>query len=161
MPPSKPKVSIINYGVGNVISVYRAFLKSNCNPVICSEGEDLFGEDAIVLPGVGSFTPAMKSMVASGVYTKIIKQIEGGTPILGICLGLQLLGETSEEGDGTRGFGFIKGNTKKLAHISNESPRQKQFNVGWKQLVRTSDGHNVFSDINDQAKFYFVHGYHF
>src|SRR5512139_2080532 len=105
------KAVIFNYGVGNLLSLKCALEKAGLDVSIGTSGQDLTQADAIALPGVGSFTPAAEKL--ESVKEVIQSKVSEGTPLLGICLGLQLFFETSEEGPG-KGLGFFKGKVVRL-----------------------------------------------
>lgn len=100
-------IAVVNYGVGNVRSVKRALEKIDAIPLITLKAEDLINADAIILPGVGSFKSAMEGL--KPVLQSLYEAVKSGKPILGICLGLQLYFEWSEEGGGIGGLGLIEG----------------------------------------------------
>lgn len=153
------KVYIIDYGMGNLMSVKRAFEECEAEEVhICSEPEELFSAERIVLPGVGAFYEGMNNLNSKG-WTKIIKQIarEGQIPILGICLGMQLLASKGYEGKETEGLNLIDGEVKKLT-TKNENERIPH--VGWNEIYKFNDS-SLFIGIENSTDFYFVHSYHF
>ena len=108
------KVAIVNYGFGNIGSVRRALQELRAEPVVAQGPADLAGADRIILPGVGAFNEAMACLHANGWVPAIARQVhEAGTPLLGICLGMQLLAEHGEENAPTAGLGYIRGRVRR------------------------------------------------
>ncbi|AWI03681.1 imidazole glycerol phosphate synthase subunit HisH [Clostridium drakei] len=153
------KVYIIDYGMGNLMSVKRAFEECEADEVrICSEPEELFSADRIVIPGVGAFYDGMNNLNSKG-WTKVIKKIaiQDKIPILGICLGMQLLASKGYEGKEIEGLGLIDGEVKKLVS-KNENERIPH--VGWNEIYMINNS-DLFLGIDEKTDFYFVHSYHF
>jgi glutamine amidotransferase len=148
-------ISIIDYGMGNVRSVENAldFLGYG-NLVVQTPGEILASEK-LILPGVGSFTEAMDNLARLGLVDAIRGAAGRGTPLLGICLGMQLLAEHGDEGGRREGLGIIGGTTKRL---ETGDPRLKVPHMGFNEVkyARTSD---LFAGIADESHFYFAHSY--
>lgn len=152
-------VYIIDYGMGNLMSVKRAFEECGADDVyVCTEPQELFNAEFIVLPGVGSFYDGMNNLNKKG-WTKVIREIaeQGEIPILGICLGMQLLASKGYEEKEIDGLGIIEGEVKKFI-IKDENERIPH--VGWNEVHKPYDN-SLFSDIDDGTDFYFVHSYHF
>lgn len=150
-------IAIIDYGMGNLFSVQRAFEKCGCKPIITANPQDLYLADKIVLPGVGAFADAMYNLENEG-WIKPIKDsvIDDKIPILGICLGMQLLADKSYENGETQGLGLIHGMVEKFEPKENE----RIPHVGWND-VYIKNYHKIFDGIQDETNFYFVHSYHF
>jgi glutamine amidotransferase len=145
----KPQIAIVDYGMGNLRSAYRGLERGGAKPVITDKKEDLEASDAIVLPGVGAFEDAMANLYP--LREVIIKEAEK-KPMLGICLGLQLLFTTSEEGEG-RGLDLIKGRVVRL-------PRNVKIpHMGWNSLEIKRDS-RLLAGIKSGDYFYFVHSYY-
>lgn len=152
------KVVIIDYGVGNLGSVKNMFKRIGVNALISNAIEEIDAADKLVLPGVGRFDYGMEQLNKTGL-TKIIteKVLSRKTPILGICLGAQLLTEYSEEG-GVKGLGFIQGKTIAFDKSKFQSG-QKIPHMGWTKVVGYSIS-PLFKQMHADARFYFVHSYH-
>lgn len=141
------KVVIFDYGVGNLLSLKTALEKSGLETAIGTSAKDLAEADAIALPGVGAFTPAAAKLDA--IKDTIVKRVEEGAPLIGICLGLQLFFEESEEGP-RNGLALFKGKTVQL-------PRTvKVPHMGWNTINITKQN-ELFDDVADESYVYFVH----
>jgi imidazole glycerol-phosphate synthase subunit HisH len=143
---------IVDYGSGNLRSVQKAFEHVGVPAVVGSDPEAIRKAAALVLPGVGAFGAAMAQLRDKGLVGPLIERIEAGVPFLGVCLGLQLLFETSEEDRGVPGLGLIRGDVRALPSTV------KVPHIGWNQAeLCTCSG--LFEDIPDGSAFYFVHSY--
>ena len=141
------KVVIFDYGVGNLLSLKTALEKSGLEAGIGTSAKELAEADAIALPGVGAFTPAAAKLDA--IRDTLVKRVEEGAPVIGICLGLQLFFDESEEGPGN-GLALFKGKTVQL-------PRTvKVPHMGWNTLNITKQN-ELFDDVADESYVYFVH----
>lgn len=150
-------IVIVNYGVGNLDSILRAFKTSGAEVLVSSEVEDLERSDGIVLPGVGSFAKAMGNIETSGLLPALTRRVlEERTPILGICVGFQLFTKHSEEGD-VDGLGWIDGVTRRF-DFKDVDPAPKIPHIGWNDLQRRQEG-PLFDGIHRDACFYFAHSY--
>ena len=112
-------ILILDYGVGNLLSIKRAYDLFDVNTKISNNNLDFENSSHLVLPGVGSFGYAMKNIIEKNLYEKIIKYSNSGRPIIGTCLGMQLLLESSEEFGINKGLNLIKGKVKSLNNLSN------------------------------------------
>ncbi len=148
-------VAIIDYDAGNLRSVEKALLALGETPVITRDREVILGADRVILPGVGSFGDAMGKLHQYDLVEVIHRTVDQGTPFLGICLGLQLLFESSEECPDTEGLGLLPG---KILKIPN-SPGLKIPHMGWNSL-KITPGASLFRGIEDGAYVYFVHSYY-
>lgn len=151
------KIGVIDLGLGNVKSVEKMFLKIGCEARLIQEPKNSQSVDVIVLPGVGSFTYGVTKLVESGWDVEIKKAAENGRRILGICLGMQLLCDQSEEGPG-RGIGLIPGNFQRIS--CPETP-VKVPQMGWNQLQVRMNAPSWVADPDPQARYYFVHSYRY
>jgi glutamine amidotransferase len=144
------RVSIIDYGAGNLFSMRNALLKTRVQVEIVSNKYEVSSSDCLVLPGVGNFGSAVKNL--QPIANDIIESVDSGTPILGSCLGMQLMFEVSEEDEG-EGLGLLKGLVKgfkgglKIPHM------------GWNTIVAKRSS-PLLEDIPDGSYFYFVHSYY-
>ncbi len=144
-------MAVVNYGVGNLRSIRKGLEKSGATVQITHNPKDLRSSDAIVLPGVGAFAPAVKNMAP--ITDVVAEAMENGKPILGVCLGLQLLFTRSSEGGSVRGLDFISGEVVKLP----ESLKIPQ--MGWNTINFAND-HPLLEGIKDHSYVYFVHSYY-
>lgn len=148
-------IAIIDYGVGNLASVQNAFRKVGYQSLVTSEAERILQADKIVLPGVGAFADGMNSLRQSGLIEAVIEAVRREKPLLGICLGMQMLFSISEEGGMHQGLGLIPGRVKRL----NLPTGYKVPHVGWNQIEPVS-GSKIFKNMPKQSYFYFVHSYY-
>ncbi len=154
----KPVITIIDYGVGNLISISNAISYLGYQSInISSDFHEIINSDALILPGVGAFAPAMQNLRNLGldhVLNEVV--LEARKPILGICLGMQLMADTSEENGLNNGLGWIPGNVVKL----NIPEKFVVPHVGWNniQILKKSP---LFKNDNQQLDFYFDHSYHY
>jgi glutamine amidotransferase len=128
-------IGIIDYGMGNLRSVENAFRRLGFQSFIATVPRELDRADKIVLPGVGAFQGAIQTLERQGWPRKIEAEIAKGKPFLGICLGMQLLFETSEENGIFQGLGFLPGKVTRIPHISTSGEEIKIPHVGWNQLT--------------------------
>ncbi|MFB3889788.1 MAG: imidazole glycerol phosphate synthase subunit HisH [Candidatus Bathyarchaeia archaeon] len=142
-----PQVVIVDYGVGNLLSLKFALEKTGLTVKIAAPTKQLKKADAITLPGVGNFTAAAKAL--EPVRDVLVEIIKDGTPVLGICLGMQLYFETSEEGPGN-GLAFFKGRNVRLIGT------MKVPHMGWNTLRKVKPN-ELFDSVKDDAYVYFVH----
>ena len=146
-------VGLIDYGMGNLHSVKQAFKRLNQSIKIVKDPNDLNNCNALILPGVGSFDPAMENLADTGLIPYIKQWVEEDKPLLGICLGLQLLFESSDEGS-KKGLGLLKGHVKVLP----QNQKQRIPHMGWSELKQTKDC-PLFKDSEAPYWMYFVHSY--
>lgn len=146
-------IVIIDYGVGNLRSVQNGFAEAGFTTVISGDPKDLEAADGLVLPGVGAFGQAMESLRRDGLDQVILRQVAKGVPLMGICLGLQLLFERSEEMGDHQGLGLIAGDVV-LFRGELKVPQ-----IGWNQLDIKRE-HPLLAGIKDGDYFYFVHSYY-
>jgi len=147
------RVGIIDYGVGNLRSVEKAFAAVGCDAVVSADEEVLQTVDRLVLPGVGAFGACMKALTERGFDQLVCERAAQGTPVLGVCVGMQMLFEESEEFGRTRGLGLLPGRVIRFAD-DLVVPQ-----VGWNQ-IRQRLANPLFDGIADGAFFYFVHSYY-
>ena len=147
------KIGLIDYGMGNLFSVQQAFKRLNQPLEIISDIKTLRFCDALILPGVGSFDPAMTNLKNTNLIPSIIDWVNNGKPLLGICLGLQLLFESSDEGK-LKGLGVIKGKISKLPEEKNE----RIPHIGWSPIYKTNEC-PILENYPDSSWMYFVHSY--
>lgn len=149
-------IAIIDYGAGNIQSVYKALKFIDCDAVVTKNPDEILKADGAILPGVGSFGDTMDTMQKYGIKDTVIKYTQSGKPFLGICLGLQLLFPKSEESIGAEGLSILRGEIKK---IPNNSGELKIPHIGWNNLnIKKHNG--LFKGIDGSPYVYFVHSYY-
>ncbi|MEE3438350.1 MULTISPECIES: imidazole glycerol phosphate synthase subunit HisH [Ruminococcus] len=149
-------IAIIDYGAGNIQSVYKAlkFIGADCK--VTDNKDEILNADGAILPGVGSFGDAMDTMTKRGIKDTIIEYTKSGKPFLGICLGLQLLFPESEETPGVKGLDIFKGT---ITRIPNQNRTLKIPHMGWNNIsIKQKDG--IFKDIEGEPYVYFVHSFY-
>lgn len=149
------KVSIVDYGRGNLWSVQKAFEKVQSHVEIVKKPEDVTKANALVLPGVGAFKDAFESLKSLDLVEPIKEHVNSGKPFLGVCLGMQLLFTESEEFGGCRGFDIFKGKIVRFVEI----PGFKVPHMGWNQVHYDSEI-SIMNGIPQDSFFYFVHSYY-
>ena len=148
-------IAVIDYDAGNLKSVEKALIFLGETPVITRDREELLAADKVILPGVGAFGDAMDRLHQYGLVDVIKKVVKKGTPFLGICLGLQLMFESSEESPGVEGLGLLPGKILKIP----ETPGMKVPHMGWNSL-KIDPNSRLFKGIPDGNYVYFVHSYY-
>lgn len=150
-------IGIVDYGLGNVQAILNIFKSLDINAFLASTENDLRKAKRLILPGVGSFDWAMKSLDRSGMRATLDSLVlKERTPILGICVGMQMMANESEEGS-LPGLGWINGKVRK---INNDISRLPLPHMGWNDVKpRTFD--SLFKSFDDTCQFYFLHSYHF
>ncbi len=147
-------IAIIDYDAGNIKSVEKAieFLGHEC--IVTRDREELLKADKVILPGVGAFGDAMEKLENYGLVDVIHEVVNKGTPFLGICLGLQLIFDESEEAPGVKGLGLLRGKIVKFPEGELKVPQ-----IGWNSLHLINDG-KLFKNIKEGSYVYFVHSYY-
>ena len=148
-------IAIIDYDAGNIKSVEKALLLLGEEVKITDDAQEILSADKVVLPGVGAFGDAMGNLERRGLVPVIRDTVEKGTPFLGICLGLQLLFERSDEAPGVAGLGILPGEILRIP--SKEG--LKITHMGWNAL-RLEHGGRLFDQVSEQSYVYFVHSYY-
>jgi glutamine amidotransferase len=164
MSSRQPKVAIIDFDLGNLFSVAQACLKTGIDAEITTDPKTVAAADALILPGVGGFPKAMESLNRRGLVAPIKDAAAAGKPIVGICLGMQLLMESSTEFGSTPGLGLIEGSVIKLPDIAGPNDRNLPIpNVGWSPVVPARNGvpwrDTPLGETAPGAMFYFVHSF--
>ena len=153
MSDARPRIAVVDYGAGNLVSIEQGLTASGAerasSPATRTRSR---APTRIVVPGVGAAAPAMDRLRDAGFVDPIVGWIAADRPFLGVCLGLQLLFEASDE-DGAQTFGVLRGRTRSGSRTPRRLPH-----IGWNQVVRRRD-HPLFDGIADGADFYFVHSY--
>ncbi|MBU1006669.1 MAG: imidazole glycerol phosphate synthase subunit HisH [Candidatus Omnitrophica bacterium] len=151
-------ITIVDYGMGNLRSVQKAF-ELYCPKVkVSSSASDMLSADKVILPGVGAFGKAMEELNNRGLVEPIKACVKQGKPFLGICMGIQLLFPDSEEAKGVKGLGIFKGSVKRFS----DNVGLKIPHMGWNRIKRASGREpvSVLKDVPDGSYMYFVHSYY-
>lgn len=148
-------IAIIDYDAGNLKSVEKALIKVGVEPVVTRDATVIERADKVILPGVGAFGEAMEKLKSFDLIDPIYKVIEQGKPFLGICLGLQLLFEYSEEKEGCKGLSVLKGGIKRIP----DAPGLKVPHMGWNSL-KVKENAKLFKNLPEEPYVYFVHSYY-
>lgn len=148
-------IAIIDYDAGNIKSVEKALLSLGEEAVITRDRDTILKAQKVILPGVGAFGDAMEKIRSYGLEEVIHEVVDKGIPFLGICLGLQLLFDTSEESVGVKGLGILKGKIVKIP--DNQGLKVPQ--IGWNSLKFPNKG-RLFKGIDEDSYVYFVHSYY-
>jgi len=153
-------IKVLDYGMGNTASMLNMIRKAGGQAVLCSRPSELDLATAIILPGVGSFDNGIVKLESSGLLESLhSKVIEQKVPFLGVCLGMQVLFDKSEEGE-RHGLGWIKGDVTRFDFSGIQSnERLKVPHMGW-NVVNPKTYENLFCGLEDEVRFYFVHSYH-
>jgi imidazole glycerol-phosphate synthase subunit HisH len=147
------KIAIIDYGLGNLRSVMRGLEKAGADAAITCSAEEIAAADALVLPGVGAFHEGMDQL---GPLKSVVTGAARDVPLLGICLGMQMLMETSEEHGTRQGLGLIPGSVRKFPRVAGF----KVPHMGWNSLVRDQPDHPLLAGMGPDEYVYFVHSYY-
>ena len=148
-------IAMIDYDAGNIKSVEKALQKLGADVVITKDPQEILGADKVILPGVGSFGDAMNNLKKYGLDEVIHQVVEKGTPFLGICLGLQLLFERSDESPEAVGLGILKGEILRIP----DAEGLKIPHMGWNSLHLQNNG-RLFNGLKENDYVYFVHSYY-
>jgi len=153
--PLANRVAIVNHGLSNLNSIARAIEECGGNPLVTSDPKELRQVNRIILPGVGAFPTAVERLRASGLFDALREEVDRrAVPLLGICLGMQLLAESSSEGGSNVGLGLIPGAVVKLAPMN----RERIPHMGWNEVGPLTES-TLFRGIPSGTDFYFVHSY--
>ena len=157
------KVGVIDYGVGNLGSVLRALDELRVTPVLINRVAEIHNSDCLILPGVGNFSDCARLLEAGDWISGLRDEVQGNfRPLLGVCVGMQLLADASTEGAEvgklTPGLGFVPGQIK---HLSALGCGLRVPHVGWNSVSYSSESDRLFNGIPDGTDFYFVHSYAF
>ena len=145
-------IAIVDYGVGNVRSVERALVQVGAEPRLTADPDDLERADGLVLPGVGAFAPALDKLTQSGLGRRVVELAGNGKPVLGVCLGYQLLFDESMEHGRHQGLGLLPG------RVVEVTGSERLPVIGWCRVARTDDS-VLWQGIKDRSYFYFVHSF--
>jgi glutamine amidotransferase len=153
-----PRIAVVDYGAGNLKSVAKALVRSGLAPEITADPDAVRAAQAVVLPGVGAFADAVANLRDSGLADAVLASIEAGRPYLGICLGLQVLFEESDEHGRTRGLGCLRGRVERFADVDAAGRPLRVPHIGWNR-VAFDGGHPMCARLPREDCFYFVHSY--
>ena len=157
-------IVVIDYGMGNLRSVSKALEALGASVRVSSRPEDVTRADKLILPGVGAFPAAMRELSARRLIEPIKAALAAGKPYLGICLGLQLLFDRGEEGEGAAGLGVLRGTVKRFDSSPRSmvhGPRLKIPHMGWNSVIgNQNQACPILKNISDGSFFYFVHSYY-
>lgn len=145
-------VAIIDYGVGNLRSVEKAFLATGCEALVTGDRQKLLQAEKLVLPGVGAFGACMTALSERGLKEFVRERVEEGVPLLGVCVGMQLLFDESDEFGCTEGLGLLRGSVRRF------KSELVVPQVGWNQVTQRLP-HPLFEGVEDNSFCYFVHSY--
>jgi imidazole glycerol-phosphate synthase subunit HisH len=148
-----PAIAVLDYGMGNLRSVEKALERGGARVSVTNDEAEVRAADGLVLPGVGAFPKAVANLRARGLDELLEELVPAGVPTLGICLGLQLLFESSTENGGARGLGFLKGSVKRLP-----APGLKVPLIGWSEVIWSRPS-PLTDGLPARCPFYFVHSY--
>jgi imidazole glycerol-phosphate synthase subunit HisH len=148
----RPTFAICDYGSGNLHSATRALAHVGAAVEVCARPGDIGGADAIVIPGVGHFGQCVRQLRGAGFDTAIRSAVDGGRPVIGVCVGMQVLFEGSDEDD-EPGLGVLAGRVRRLP------PTERVPHMGWNTVSWTGRRHAFTAGIDDGSAFYFVHSY--
>ena len=152
-------IAIIDYDAGNIKSVEKAFDFLGADTVVTRDPKEIFRADRVVLPGVGAFGDAMNRLNEYGLVSTIKEVVDKETPFLGICLGQQLLFDSSDESKGVSGLGILRGKIVSIPEKDKEGNSFKIPQIGWNSLSFPKKG-RLYKDIPEGAFVYFVHSYY-
>lgn len=147
------RIAIIDYGVGNLRSVEKAFAATGAVSIVSGDERVLREAEALVLPGVGAFGACMNALRERGFDALVRERVGAGVPLLGVCVGMQMLFEESEEFGRSAGLGLLQGRVRRFDN------RLRVPHVGWNQ-VKAKRTHPLLAGVEDEAFFYFVHSYY-
>ena len=150
---SSSSIGVVDYGSGNLRSVCKALEASGASASLVSEASQLAGLDAVVVPGVGSFGDCAANLQATGLWGPLREWVNAGRPYLGICLGYQLLFESSEESPGVSGLGVLPGTVIRFSEAGLKVPH-----MGWNSLINLKGP--LFQGLPEETAFYFVHSFY-
>lgn len=157
------KVTIIDYGLSNLLSVQHAFAHFGAETLVTGKAEDVLAADALVLPGVGAFKDGMAGLEKLGLIEPIRQKAAAGTPLLGICLGMQMLFDESDEFGLHKGLGLIPGRVEKIPALDADGDPQRVPHISWNGLWpaggRTDFAGTALAAVTPGQECYFVHSY--
>ncbi|MBM9501950.1 imidazole glycerol phosphate synthase subunit HisH [Leptospira sp. 201903071] len=161
----KKEIVVIDYGIGNLFSVKRSFESCGANVVLTSDFDRILAADHLVLPGVGAFADGMNGLKKRGLDKAIVEYAKTGKPLLGICLGMQMLATTSQEFGSHKGLDLVPGKVIAIENTSADGKPHKIPHIGWEDLVKpnekTSWDHTILKSIPERSAVYHIHSFTF
>jgi glutamine amidotransferase len=154
------KISVIDYGIGNISNVLAAIDHCGGDGKVITTYNEIEESDYLVLPGVGAFKYAMEQLISKNMVEAIKDHILGEKPFLGICLGMQLMLEKSYEFGEIDGLGIIKGNVISIKSKQLDASNFKIPHIGWNKLIQNKNVNSIYSGLLDKKYMYFVHSYY-
>jgi glutamine amidotransferase len=154
LPAEPGQIGIVDYGMGNRRSVEKALEHVGARPVVTADPRTLAGVAGVVLPGVGAFPRAMENLAALDLVEVLRERVAAGTPVLGICLGMQLAFDSSEELGGAEGLGIVPGSVQALRTHGLKLPH-----IGWNEVTFPPSGEPLLAGLAQRCAFYHVHSY--
>ena len=162
MSEPRPRVTVVDYGLGNLFSLKRAVERIGCEALISGDPDTVLASQALILPGVGAFGDGMKGLAARGLIGPIRRHAASGKPLLGICLGMQLLATSGEEFGPHEGLDLVRGRVVRFPALVTDGPRFKVPNIGWCPLELAVDKpRGLLAGLATGDCVYFVHSYIF
>lgn len=159
------RVTVVDYGVGNLYSVQRALEYCGAERVVISASpDDIAAADRLILPGVGAFSDGMKGLEQRGLVEPILRYAASGKPLMGICLGMQMLASQSDEFGSHKGLGLIPGRVVRIPHIRSDRTERKIPVIGWFNLAfhgSENSQSSVLGGVPKNGSVYLVHSYHY
>lgn len=160
---SKPVVTVVDYGIGNIFSVCRALDHCGADVQLTSKEAEVAAADRVILPGVGAFADGMEGLRSRGLGDVLLRFATSGRPILGICLGMQMLATCSEEFGEHAGLGLIPGRVMKVPDKTMEGRPHKIPHIGWSEIFPVDGGDwkaTILEDTAEATPVYLVHSFH-
>lgn len=157
------KIVIIDYGLGNIYSINQACQYFGYSPIVSSKREDILTADSLILPGVGAFKVAIDQLHEKGLVDPILEFVKTGKPMMGVCLGMQLLFDESEEFGNHRGLGLIPGSIKKFPS-EYQGKKLRVPNIGWNKIMEEETGipwkKTPLKEVEKEGFVYFIHSFY-
>lgn len=159
----KKNVVIVDYGHGNLYSIYQACIQVGYNPIISSSQSEIANADTLILPGVGAFKVAMEELMNKNLIEPIFEFVQKGNYLMGVCLGMQLLFDTSDEFGNNKGLGLINGTVEIFPSVINDK-KIRVPHIGWNNIQNNSKQNkwnsSPLANISEQDYLYFIHSYY-
>lgn len=156
--PASPRIALVDYGSGNLRSVAKALARSGLEPDVTADPSAIVSADGVVLPGVGAFADCAGSLAGKNLVEALRRAVDAGKPYLGLCLGLQLLFEESDEHGSTQGFGWLPGRVERFSETGDDGSARCVPHIGW-NTVRFTGDHPMLEGLPPEDIYYFVHSY--